>query len=82
MELVINPSGQVRCIYDESLDLASFGPLQITRASYVEPDEEGSWWADLTPVHGPKLGPYRLRSEALEAEHRWLELHWLNHVNA
>ncbi len=35
---------------------------------------EGSfWWADLLPVNGPVLGPFSTRSEALEAELRWLE---------
>ena len=40
----------------------------ITRASHVEPDAEGRWLADLTPVAGPVLGPFDLRSEALAAE--------------
>jgi hypothetical protein len=77
MELVITPSGQVRCLYDEALDLSALGILRITRASQVEPDERGWWWADLAPVQGPKLGPYRQRSEALAAERHWLEWHWL-----
>jgi hypothetical protein len=77
MDLIISPSGLVSCIYDEILDLASFGPLQIKRASHVEPDEAGNWWADLAPVKGPKLGPYRQRSEALTAERRWLEANLL-----
>ena len=77
MELVVDSSGQVRCLYDEAIDLASFGQLQITRASHVEPDEQGSWWADLAPVKGPKLGPFGQRSDALNAEGRWLEENWL-----
>ena len=77
IELVIDPLGQVRCLYDEAIDLASLGQLQITRASHVEPDEQGCWWADLAPVKGPKLGPYNLRSDALKAERCWLEANWL-----
>jgi hypothetical protein len=77
MELVIGPSGQVRCLYADAIDLAAFGHPQITRASHVEPDEQGSWWADLAPVNGPKLGPFSRRSDALEAERRWLEANWL-----
>jgi hypothetical protein len=77
MELVIDPSGQVQCLYDEAIDLASFGHLQIARASHVEPDEQGSWWADLAPVKGPKLGPYSQRSDALKAERSWLQSNWL-----
>jgi hypothetical protein len=77
MELVIGSSGQVRCLYDEAIDLATFGNLQITRASHVEPDEQGSWWADLATVNGPTLGPFRQRSDALNAERFWLEVNWL-----
>jgi hypothetical protein len=78
MELVVGPTGQVRCLYDEAIELASIGQLHITRASHVEPDEQGFWWADLAPVKGPKLGPYGQRSEALTAERRWLESNWLS----
>jgi hypothetical protein len=77
MELVVDPSGQVRCLYDEAIDLTALGPLQITRASHVEPDDQGNWWADLSPVDGPKLGPFHLRSDALEAEVHWLLVNWL-----
>ena len=72
MELVVDADGGVRCIYDESLDLRALGKLQITRASHVEPDLDGNWWADMGPVEGPVLGPFGSRSEALEAEKRWL----------
>jgi hypothetical protein len=72
MELVVDAGGDVRCIYDEALDLREIGKLQITRASHVEPDAEGNWWADMGPVDGPVLGPFRNRSEALEAERGWL----------
>lgn len=76
MELVVDPAGQVRCLYDEAIDLASFGHLHITRASHVEPDKQGNWWADLAPVKGPKLGPYSQRSDALKAERSWLQSNW------
>ena len=72
MELVVGVDGVARCIYDEALDLRELGKLQITRASHVEPDPEGYWWADMGPVDGPVLGPYGSRSEALEAERAWL----------
>jgi len=72
MELVVGCDGGVRCIYDEALDLREIGKLQITRASHVEPDAEGYWWADMGPVDGPVLGPFRNRTEALEAERAWL----------
>ena len=72
MELVVGADGGVKCIYDESLDLRALGKLQITRASHVEPDQEGNWWADMGPVGGPVLGPFRSRTEALAAERGWL----------
>jgi hypothetical protein len=75
MELVVGVDGVARCIYDEALDLRELGKLQITRASHVEPDRDGYWWADMSPVDGPVLGPFRNRTEALGAEREWLEIH-------
>ncbi len=72
MELVVGVDGMARCIYDEAVELREIGKLQITRASHVEPDAEGFWWADMGPVDGPVLGPYGSRSEALGAERGWL----------
>ena len=72
MELVVGADGAVRCIYDEALELRELGKLQITRASHVEPDRDGFWWADMGPVAGPVLGPYGSRTEALGAERGWL----------
>jgi hypothetical protein len=73
MQLLFRTTGQVHCLYDEALDLSALGPATIRRASHVEPDEAGVWWADLAPVAGPKLGPFTRRSEALAAEAAWLE---------
>ena len=78
MMLIVGPQGGVRCLYTEAVDLTSLGRLSIRRASHVEPDDQGQWWADLAPVHGPRLGPFAIRSTALEAEERWLEIHLLN----
>jgi hypothetical protein len=72
MELIVDAGGHVRCIYDEALDLREIGTLQITRASHVEPDTKGYWWADMGPTAGPLLGPYGSRGEALVAEKVWL----------
>jgi hypothetical protein len=77
MKLLVMPDGTVRAIYNESIELAVLGKPTITRASHVEPDDQGRWLADLKPVGGPVLGPFDRRSEALEAEHDWLERHWL-----
>ena len=77
MDLLIGPTGMARCIYDEAIDLACLGQLAITRASHVEPDASGQWLADLSPVGGPRLGPFSQRSLALAAELAWLDSHWL-----
>ncbi len=77
MELLIGPGGLVRCVYGEAIDLHELGQFHITRASTVEPDAEGQWWVDLSRVQGPRLGPFRLRTQAVDAEQEWLNRHWL-----
>ena len=79
MRLLIDPHGSIRCLYTEAIDLSRFGLLAVRRASRVEPDSLGRWWADLSPVRGPRLGPFDLRSQALLAEQNWLEANWLAH---
>jgi hypothetical protein len=80
MNLVIDPFGTVHCVYGEALDLSVLGSPVIRRASHVEPDAAGEWWADLAPVGGPVLGPFGRRSQALVAENGWLDQHWLGAV--
>jgi hypothetical protein len=77
MHLIVEPTGRVRALYTEEVDLAALGRPAITRASHVEPGPDGRWSADLRPVGGPVLGPFDRRSQALEAEQDWLEMHWL-----
>lgn len=77
MDLVIDRSGHVRTIYAELLDLSPLGKVSISRASHVEPNSQGSWYADLSPLGGPPLGPFPCRSLALAAETEWLSRHWL-----
>ena len=77
MDLIVSPDGTIRAVYAEAIDLGVLGHLVISRASHVEPDDSGRWLADLTPVAGPVLGPFDLRSEALEAERVWLVTNWL-----
>ncbi len=77
MQLIVQPNGAVRCVYDEEIDLNSLGRPSVSRASHVEPDQHGRGFADLSPVGGPKLGPFDRRSDALAAESTWLEQHWL-----
>ncbi len=58
MELVVTPHGQMRCLYEEAFELAALGRIEIARASHVEPDAGGQWWAQLEPVGGPILGRF------------------------
>ena len=77
MELLLQRNGTLHFIYDETVDLSSLGQLQIQRVTRVEPDAMSRWHADLSPVAGPILGPFALRSDALAAELNWLHRHWL-----
>ena len=74
MQIVIKPSGVFISVYDDAFDYGDFGKPQIRRASRVEPDDSGRWIADLSPIDGPKLGPFNKHNEAVEAE--------LEYVNA
>jgi hypothetical protein len=77
MDLIVSPDGTIRAVYAEAIDLGVLGHLVISRSSHVEPNDSGRWLADLTPIAGPVLGPFNLRSEALEAEQVWLATNWL-----
>jgi len=77
MQLIIETTGQARCVYDETINLTALGRLSITRASYVEPHSACQWLVDLAPILGPQLGPFLRRSDALAAELAWLLDHWL-----
>ena len=77
MHILLQRNGTLRFIYSETVNLSSLGIMQIERVSHVEPDAMGRWHADLSPVAGPVLGPFALRSEAVSAELTWLHRHWL-----
>ncbi len=82
MQILVTRTGVVHCVYDEMIDLSALGRVEILRGSHVEPYPDGAWRADLSPVNGPVLGPFRLRSDALAAERMWLETNWLGHASA
>ena len=73
MKIFIRPDGDVEHIYDETLSTSEVGHLSIERVSLVEPDLQGEWSADLSIVGGPKMLGYERRSQAIQAETRWME---------
>ena len=77
MEIVVSTDGNAKCVYSEEIDLSAIGSLAIRRGSHLEPNDDGQWQCDLSPVNGPSLGPFVNRSEALAAEQAWLAKHWL-----
>lgn len=77
MDIIITANGQGRCVYAEDIDLSTLGKLAVQRGSHVEPTPDAQWTADMSPVGGPILGPFLLRSEAITAERDWLADNWL-----
>ena len=75
MVVVIDSTGTITTLYSELFDLAALGQQRIARASYVEPDADGNWFAAI--IDGPTLGPFSRRSDALAAEVAWLIAHRL-----
>lgn len=79
--VTVSQNGSLRFIYDDRLaGLLKHGKATVRRASHVEP-AEGGWTADMSPVNGPVLGPFALRSTALAAEVKWLEENVLSGKN-
>ena len=72
------PDGTMNTIYTENIDLNEIGKLDIKRASHVEPNSDGQWTADMSPISGPVLGPFETRTQALEEEMKWLEQNIFN----
>jgi hypothetical protein len=73
MIISIDKHGHVRGVYSDDFPWRELGKLRIQRASHLEPDHLGLWWADLSLSNGPKIGPFARRADAIAAEVRWLE---------
>jgi len=74
---VVFTGDQFQSVYDDELAdvFPRLGTFEVTRASHVEPFGSG-WTADMRPMGGPVLGPFRLRQVALDAEREWLSTVW------
>lgn len=70
MVVLIDPTGTVTLLYTELVPLTALGPQTLVRASHIEPEADGQWFAAI--VDGPRLGPFPRRSDALAAEVAWL----------
>ena len=66
--LRIDPTGNVRCLYSEVLDLADLGTVTIRRASLVEWDESLRAWTVTLPDGTFLAGPFMSRSQAVAFE--------------
>ena len=77
MIISIDTQGHVRGIYTDDFPWRELGETLVQRASHVEPDDSGFWYADLSLSNGPVLGPFARRADAIAAEVAWLEKHRL-----
>ena len=70
--LAFSATGEALFLHDDSLiDLGvrlSGARAVPVRASNVEPDKDGFWWAEMIGTDAPFLGPYPTRQLALDAE--------------
>ncbi|RLS26221.1 MAG: hypothetical protein DWH74_00035 [Planctomycetota bacterium] len=73
MIISIDRNGGIRAIYSDGFNWQALGKPLIQRASQVEPDHLGLWWADLAVSGGPRIGPFARRTDAIAAEVAWLE---------
>lgn len=70
--LSIDLDGTMQFIYtDELASLLEEGKSSVRRVSNVEPHPDGGWAASMED--GTVLGPFKLRSEALAEEIKYLE---------
>jgi hypothetical protein len=69
----VHEDATMQFIYsDELRGLMDEGDATIKRASHVEPDDDLTWHADMSPVGGPVLSGFPTREAALRAEVEWI----------
>ena len=73
MIISIDLNGGIRAVYSDGFNWQALGKPLIQRASQVEPDHLGLWWADLAVSGGLRIGPFARRTDAIAAEVAWLE---------
>ena len=73
MIISVDRAGGVKAIYSDGFNWHALGKALIQRASHVEPDHLGLWWADLGVSGGPRIRPFARRDQAIAAEVAWLE---------
>lgn len=74
----VDEDATMHFIYNDDLrDLLDEGGSTIRRASHVEPDDDLTWHADLSPIEGPVLRGFPTREAALRAEVDWINTHHL-----
>lgn len=85
VDIFIHPDGTIRYLfYDVLRPLLDCGKSTVSRASHIDMhlvDDQWKWFADLSPVSGPNLGPFLDRDDAITAEVSWLVENHLNKVD-
>lgn len=67
MKVLITPSGKIRAVYSDQIELRDLGPCEIRRAASVEPTSNGMWEI-LSPEGKFLFGNYWKREDALRME--------------
>jgi hypothetical protein len=68
---IIDEMGDIRGLYDETIDFRKLGTLTVERASNVEFSDEQQEWQAILP-DGTVIASCPSRKEAIEAEIAWL----------
>jgi hypothetical protein len=66
-------NGEIKYLYNETINLNSLGEADIQRASYVEPSDD-KWYVDFSPIGEDKIiKGFGTRSEAIKYEIKYIE---------